>query len=175
MPETIYRTTFSSPLGRLGLACDGTSLTRLTLPTGKRGAAPPDANDEHPLLAETCRQLADYFAGRLQNFDLPLAPVGSDFERQVWRALCEIGFAETTSYGKLAARIGRPTASRAVGAANGRNPIAIVIPCHRVIGADGSLTGYGGGLEVKRWLLDHEARVAQGTANRSGRGHLLGV
>ena len=102
---------------------------------------------------EARAQLEDYFAGRRRTFDLPLAPVGTPFQRRVWEALREIPYGETVSYGVLAARLGQPGAGRAVGLANGQNPISIVIPCHRVIGAGGALTGYGGGLERKRWLL----------------------
>jgi methylated-DNA-[protein]-cysteine S-methyltransferase len=104
-------------------------------------------------------QLADYFAGQLTEFDLPLAPAGTPFQRRVWAALQTIPYGQTWSYAQLAEKIGQATAVRAVGLANGRNPIALVIPCHRVIGSDGSLTGYGGGLDRKRFLLDLEARV----------------
>jgi methylated-DNA-[protein]-cysteine S-methyltransferase len=110
-----------------------------------------------PPLPETRRQLAEYVAGERRAFDLPLAPRGTDFERRVWEALLAIPYGETRSYLEIAAAIGRPAACRAVGRANGRNPIAVVIPCHRVIGADGSLTGYGGGLPLKRFLLDLES------------------
>jgi len=102
------------------------------------------------------RQLEEYFAGERTIFDIPLAPEGAPFEREVWRALEEIPYGETVSYGEIARRVGQPTAARAVGTANGRNPIAVIVPCHRVIGADGSLTGYGGGLERKRLLLELE-------------------
>ena len=103
-------------------------------------------------------QLQAYFAGELRDFELPLAAEGTPFQQRVWRALCDIPYGETISYGELARRIGQPTASRAVGLANGQNPISIVVPCHRVIGANGSLTGYGGGLARKRWLLAHESK-----------------
>lgn len=105
-------------------------------------------------------QLRSYFAGKRKDFDFDLAPRGTEFQLAVWNALRRIPYGETTTYAALAERIGRPSAVRAVGAANGANPIPIVIPCHRVIGSSGSLTGFGGGLETKRWLLDHEARVA---------------
>jgi methylated-DNA-[protein]-cysteine S-methyltransferase len=108
-------------------------------------------------------QLDSYFAGELTTFDLPLAPLGSEFQQRVWAALQEIPYGETESYGQLAERIGSPGAARAVGLANGKNPIGIVIPCHRVVGSDGSLTGYGGGLDRKRQLLDLELEVS-GTA-----------
>lgn len=113
-------------------------------------------HDDIPLTAAR-RQLTAYFDSQLQAFDLPLAPAGTRFQRQVWQALRNIPFGQTQSYGELAQRIGRPKASRAVGLANGRNPISIIIPCHRVIGANGNLTGYGGGIECKQWLLQHES------------------
>lgn len=120
-----------------------------------RAASPDD-----PFLVLVADQLREYFAGERTAFDLPLAPHGTEFQRRVWAALVEIPYGGTTSYGELAQRLGSPGASRAVGLANGRNPIGIVIPCHRVVGSEGSLTGYGGGLERKRVLLDHESRVA---------------
>jgi methylated-DNA-[protein]-cysteine S-methyltransferase len=114
-------------------------------------------DDSHPVLVKAVEQLTAYFARDLKEFDLPLAPQGSDFQRRVWDALLEIGYGETASYGQIAHRLGMTNAaSRAVGAANGRNPIAIVIPCHRVIGANGTLTGYAGGLERKQMLLGLE-------------------
>src|ERR1700690_2867719 len=117
------------------------------------GAAEDPSATPLPLAA---RQLAEYFAGARRVFDLPLALHGTPFQQRVWRALTEIPYGETWSYGQLAKRIGNPKASRAVGLANGSNPISILVPCHRVIGADGSLTGYGGGMERKQWLLRHE-------------------
>jgi methylated-DNA-[protein]-cysteine S-methyltransferase len=107
-------------------------------------------------------QLREYFAGERREFSLPLAPRGTEFQRRVWLALREIPHGRTRSYGEIAETIGRPTASRAVGAANGRNPISIVVPCHRVIGASGDLTGYAGGMDRKRWLLNHEAEALIG-------------
>ena len=125
--------------------------------------AAPDQDTPSPAAAAGLRratvQLGEYFAGRRTDFDLSLAPAGSPFQLKVWAALCDIPYGCTESYGALAARIGQPTASRAVGLANGRNPIAIVVPCHRVIGASGTLTGYAGGLERKRWLLDLEGAL----------------
>lgn len=111
--------------------------------------------------AAALAQLREYFAGARTQFDLPLAPRGTAFQRQVWEALRPIPHGTTTSYGAIAASIGRPTASRAVGAANGQNPIAIVVPCHRVVGSTGALTGYGGGMDRKRWLLGHETAQRQ--------------
>jgi methylated-DNA-[protein]-cysteine S-methyltransferase len=122
-------------------------------------AEPPGRhNDHNPLLRQATRQLDAYFAGELREFDLPLDLQGTDFQKVVWRQLCRIPYGETRSYSDIAAAIHAPKAVRAVGAANGRNPIPIVVPCHRVIGAGGSLTGYGGGLPLKRLLLDLEAR-----------------
>jgi methylated-DNA-[protein]-cysteine S-methyltransferase len=112
------------------------------------------------VLDAAVRQLREYFAGERRDFDLPLEPAGTPFQLTVWDALRGIPYAETINYGQLAVRVGNPTASRAVGLANGRNPISIVVPCHRVIGANGSLTGYGGGLDRKRTLLDLERRTA---------------
>jgi len=114
---------------------------------------------EHPLLAAAALQLEEYFGGRRRTFTLPLDPVGTEFQKACWRVLAEIPYGETISYGQQAARVGKPKAARAVGAANGRNPLSIVVPCHRVVAADGALTGFGGGLETKRWLLEHEQRV----------------
>ena len=129
------------------------------LPGGPGTAdAPRPVLDETPLLREARDQLDAYFAGSLTAFDLPLAPAGTPFQQQVWRALCAIPYGETRTYAQVAARIGLPAACRAVGGANNRNPIAIVIPCHRVVGAGGMLTGYAGGLDVKRYLLDLEAQ-----------------
>ncbi len=151
----------SSPIGDLLLVSDTESLTGLYTPGHGRRPAPDWVSDpEHPVLAATRTQLSEYFAGTRRAFDLPLASVGTAFQEAVWKGLRDIEFAHTESYLGLALRIGSPAAVRAVGAANGRNPISIVVPCHRVIGADGSLTGYAGGIEAKRWLLDHELRVA---------------
>lgn len=119
-------------------------------------AAPAEAarnDDTPPLLQEAARQLAAYFAGKLRRFELPLRPAGTPFQQRVWAALCEIPYGEVRSYGAIAARIGSPKAARAVGRANHGNPLPIVIPCHRVIGASGALTGYGGGLPIKEYLL----------------------
>lgn len=114
---------------------------------------------DHRLLDLAVRQLDDYFAARRRVFELPLAPRGTDFQRTVWMTLAGIGYGETISYAQLAQRVGRPTAMRAVGAANGRNPLPIVLPCHRVIGADGALTGFGGGLPTKQFLLELEGAL----------------
>ena len=139
-----------------------TPIGTLWLGGGERGLAgvsfewTPEAGPPRPLASAARQQLAAYFAGELDRFDLPLALAGSDFQRRVWDAVAAIPYGATASYSEIAAAIGRPAACRAVGAANGRNPLAIVIPCHRVVGAAGALTGYGGGLERKRALLDLE-------------------
>ncbi len=132
-------------------------LTGLYLTTGKHASARRDDWDRNDAAFDDVgSQLDEYFAGDRRSFDLTLDPVGSVFQTKVWGALAGIPYGETTSYGRVAATIGSPSSSRAVGLANGQNPISIVVPCHRVVGADGSLTGYGGGLEAKRWLLAHE-------------------
>jgi len=143
----------------------------LRVTTGERGLETLELNpvepsecpcdDHHPVVRETMRQLAAYFAGELMEFDLPLAPKGTDFQKGVWKALVEIPYGETRSYSEIAQRVGKPAAMRAVGAANGRNPIGIIVPCHRVIGSSGKLVGYGGGLPMKRMLLDLEAEHAE--------------
>jgi methylated-DNA-[protein]-cysteine S-methyltransferase len=151
-----YRT-LDSPIGPLLLAGDDAGLRYLLFAEGRRPVRPdPDWEPDGTTLKEAAEQLEAYFAGRLRQFDVPLAPRGTPFQQEVWRALCDIPYGETTSYGALAERIGRPKAVRAVGLANGSNPIAIIIPCHRVIGSNGSLTGYGGGLATKRALLELE-------------------
>jgi methylated-DNA-[protein]-cysteine S-methyltransferase len=154
-----------SPVGQLLLTSDGVALTAVFFDRHRSGddhrplaARRPDSRDDgHPVLGRTRRQLTEYFAGERRDFDLPLAPQGTPFQRRVWSALLDIPYGETASYGEVARRLALlPGASRAVGLANGSNPISIIIPCHRVIGADGSLTGYGGGLDRKRYLLDLE-------------------
>ena len=159
---TIYFATHESPIGELLLVSHGDALGGLYMPDHKYG---PRIGDEwrrdDRLFGSTKTQLDAYFAGELHRFELPLAPRGTTFQNAVWQALNAIPFGQTESYGALAARLGKPKASRAVGLANGHNPISIIVPCHRVVGANGSLTGYGGGIERKRWLLTHEARVAR--------------
>ena len=169
-----FYTTIESPVGPLFLGGSAAGIHRLvfleqdesrlrtvyTL-TGSIEALERDAGESAALdaaaAAEGVRQLGEYFAGTRTAFDLPLAPRGTTFQREVWEALTTIPAGETRSYGDVASVVGAPSASRAVGMANGRNPIAIIVPCHRVVGADGTLTGYGGGLHRKRWLLEHES------------------
>lgn len=161
-PTTIT-TTIDSPIGELTLTSDGGSLTRIHMHEQRHIQKIPSTyrRDDHGL-AHAVEQLNAYFAGDLREFDLPTTMRGTEFQRRVWASLCEIPYGETISYGELARWVGNPKASRAVGLANGRNPLAIVVPCHRVIGADGSLTGYGGGLERKVWLLEHEVAHQSG-------------
>lgn len=152
-------TVMPSPVGELTIAGDDRGLRHIRFASG-RGAGGPESDWERDdaSLRTVLLQLEAYFAGELRDFDLAIAPAGTEFQRRVWCALADIPYGETVSYGTLARRVGRPTAARAVGAANGANPLPIVLPCHRVIGANGSLVGYGGGLEIKVALLEHEQR-----------------
>ncbi len=163
-------TRFPSPLGELVLTASDTALTGVHFPTSRHG--PPlheveqrtgAEDDGHgsasALLARARHQLEKYFARTRTSFDLPLDAPGTTFQRQVWDLLRTVPYGTTTSYGELARRLGDPRATRAVGAANGKNPIPIIVPCHRVVGARGELTGFGGGLDRKRWLLEHEGAL----------------
>ena len=154
-------TYLDSPIGELLVTRDDGGITGLDLPASRhpRRVSPEWVRDD-TAFDDIRTQLREYFAGERQDFDLPLNAGGSRFQALVWDALIRIPYGETTSYGKVAVSIGHPDGPRAVGLANGQNPIPIIVPCHRVIGANGSLTGYGGGLDTKRWLLDHEARHA---------------
>jgi methylated-DNA-[protein]-cysteine S-methyltransferase len=164
---SVYYDTVPSPVGELLLTAEEAGLTRVYFeghrhgrpldPAWQRAAAANGPARE--VLAAARAQLAAYFAGALTTFALPLAARGTPFQERVWAALRGIGFGETISYAELARRVGEPRAARAVGAANARNPLSVVVPCHRVIGADGSLTGFGGGVERKRWLLRHEGAL----------------
>ncbi len=152
--ESIYYTTVDTPIGKLLLAGTREKLRLVRFPGGKPAGRPdPDWIEAKAPFREAIRQLRAYFDGRVRRFNLPLDPQGTPFQRKVWRELRKIPYSRTTTYGELARRIGQPTASRAVGAANGRNPLPIVIPCHRVVGAKGDLTGFGGGLATKEALL----------------------
>jgi methylated-DNA-[protein]-cysteine S-methyltransferase len=156
----IYTLEYESPLGTLTLESDGTALRRIRLP---RERWSPDPDQERRLdpvpFAAAVAQLDEYFAGTRDRFDLELAPGGTAFQRRVWARLREIPRGATVTYAELARRVGNPAACRAVGAANGRNPLPIVVPCHRVIGSDGTLTGYAGGLPAKRKLLELEGAL----------------
>lgn len=167
---TLSTTTMDSPLGTLRLVASADALVGVYLPDHKNA---PDLaahthepagsaharRDAHPVLGAARQQLEDYFAGTRVDFALPLGPAGTPFQRAVWQALVEVPFGHTWTYADIARHLGRPSASRAVGAANARNPISIIVPCHRVVGSSGALTGYAGGLAAKQWLLAHETRV----------------
>jgi methylated-DNA-[protein]-cysteine S-methyltransferase len=152
-----------SPVGLLTLVASGGALVGLYMtdqrhrPPGESFGEPADDPPGEPFGAAS-RQLREYFDGERTEFDLSLALDGTTFQRRVWTALQQIPYGQTVSYGQLADRLGQPSASRAVGLANGKNPVGIIVPCHRVVGSDGALTGYGGGIERKRYLLDHEQR-----------------
>jgi len=150
-------TTFTSPIGSLTIHAENGAITSVWMEDDENLPEHPDGS---PPLDEARRQLEAYFAGELRDFALPLAPEGSEFQLRVWEELRAIPYGETISYGELARRVGDPGAVRAVGLANGKNPLPVIVPCHRVIGADGSLTGFGGGLDRKRRLLELESGVA---------------
>ena len=156
---TLHFKTIWSPVGELTLVADGHGLAAILWENDKPGRVRLGAMTEkadHPILVETERQLGEYFAGERRSFDVPLSFAGTDFQKRVWAALLAIPFGETRSYGEIADQLGSPGASRAVGAANGRNPISIIAPCHRVVGSNGKLTGFAGGLEAKAFLLELE-------------------
>ena len=165
--QRLAHTVIDSPLGPLTLVAADGALAGLYMngraPASADAARAADGADA-AVLDEAVRQLEEYFGGERHDFDLPLALEGTPFQRRVWDALLGIPYGQTVSYGQLADRIGQPTASRAVGLANGRNPVSIIVPCHRVVGANGSLTGYGGGLDHKQRLLELERGVSGGSA-----------
>jgi O-6-methylguanine DNA methyltransferase len=155
-PARYYRIV-DSPVGRVRLEGRRGALTGLYLADHHRcPPTAPDWQEDRGALPEAAAQLEEYFAGTRKEFDVRLELIGTPFQVAVWTALCDVPYGATASYGDIARAIGRPDSVRAVGAANGRNPISIIVPCHRVIGADGSLTGYGWGVERKSWLLEHE-------------------
>ncbi len=154
-------TYLTSPVGDLLAVRDRVGIAGLYLPSGRHSVIATGGWRRDDLsFADLSAELGEYFAGDRREFSVPLHPAGTAFQHRVWQALLEIPYGETTTYARTAARIGSPKASRAVGLANGQNPISIVVPCHRVVGSNGSLTGYGGGLDAKRWLLTHEASHA---------------
>lgn len=171
-------TTLPSPVGTLTIIASERGL-RAVLWQHERDRPVPTAttsDDERigaALLASTVQQLEEYFGGERTAFDIPLDPVGTDFQRSAWAALRTIPYGETVSYGEQARRMGDVRKARAVGGANGRNPISIIVPCHRVVGSDGSLTGFGGGIENKAWLLDHERRVLVASGTSAGPSRLF--
>jgi len=164
--EEVGYDVFDSPIGRLMLTGNARALTGLyMLDGGKHAVMVPDGQRREGGFPEVTTQLREYFAGERSEFDLPLAPRGSEFQIAVWTQLTLIPFGKTASYGEVALALGKSlVASRAVGLANGRNPISIIVPCHRVIGADGSMTGYGGGIDRKEWLLQHEGVLTPSAA-----------
>jgi methylated-DNA-[protein]-cysteine S-methyltransferase len=160
MDSRVFYTTLSSPVGALFLTSNGEAITELFMEKHKGGPKPiADWRRDNGLFRDAADQLQAYFAGELTEFDLPLATSGAPFQQRVWAELRKIPYGSTISYGELARRIGAPKAPRAVGAANGSNPISIIIPCHRLIGSNGKLTGYGGGIERKKFLLEFEAET----------------
>jgi methylated-DNA-[protein]-cysteine S-methyltransferase len=169
--HTTYYTYFDTPVGKLMLAgCNDHGLRYIAFQCGKAAMAPrPEWKQSAAPFRAVERQLREYFQGRRTDFDLQLHPKGTPFQQSVWKALMKIPYGETRSYGDIARAVGRPTAVRAVGLANGRNPLPIVVPCHRVIGASGQLVGYGGGLPVKQALLDREREVSAARRRRPAR------
>ena len=163
-PLAFTRIDAPEPFGALLLVAGGGSLAEIRWREARapEGAVEVKGGDGHAVLDAAAGQLEGYFAGERHAFDLPLAPAGTPFQRRLWARLAEVPYGRTTTYGALAEALGDPRLARAVGAANGANPLPIVVPCHRVIGSDGSLTGFAGGLEAKRWLLAHEGRAVQG-------------
>ncbi|MFZ9041721.1 MAG: methylated-DNA--[protein]-cysteine S-methyltransferase [Ilumatobacteraceae bacterium] len=149
----------STPIGRLDVVASAVAVVEIRFADDSPDAESPVPVD-HPVLGSALLQLDEYFAGFRTEFDLPLDPTGTAFQREVWAVLRTVPYGETISYGEQASRLGDRNKSRAVGAANGRNPIPIVVPCHRVVGSDGRLTGFAGGLAAKAWLLDHERRIS---------------
>ena len=154
-----FWTDIATPVGKMIIFADDRAVTRVELSAKLRPVGKPKVND---VLKRAEKQLAEYFSGKREDFDLPLAFSGTDFQMRVWKALEKIPFGQTRTYGQIAKTVKSPTASRAVGAACGRNPLAILIPCHRVVGSSGSLTGFGGGLAMKEWLLKHEGVLIKG-------------
>jgi methylated-DNA-[protein]-cysteine S-methyltransferase len=161
----LVSTVMDTPVGRLTIIASDDGVRAILWPDEDAGrvrlpTVSPDS--DHPVIAATVAQLGEYFDGEREEFELPLDPIGTDFQQSAWMALRTIPFGTTVSYGEQASRMGDRRKARAVGAANGRNPISIVVPCHRVVGSNGSLTGFAGGIDTKAWLLDHERRVAHG-------------
>ena len=170
---TIVTRSVPSPVGNLLLVGDGERLTGLFMTSQRRAPSFEAVGEDGAAFGEAVRQLGEWFEGRRRTFHLDLAPCGSTFQLQVWEVLREIPFGETMTYGEVARRVGRPGSARAIGSAVGGNPVGIVIPCHRVVGAGGALTGYAGGLDRKRWLLEHERRYAGGRGDGTAAGRLF--
>lgn len=163
LERTLYYKTVASPVGTLRLIASDKGLSAVLFAGGRSKQISDNAmqqDDNHPILKKAEMQLAEYFSGKRKAFDLPLDPKGSVFQLKAWRELQKIPYGQTISYGEQARRVGDAKKARAVGMANGRNPLAIVVPCHRVIGKDGTLTGFGGGIKTKQYLLDLERQAA---------------
>jgi methylated-DNA-[protein]-cysteine S-methyltransferase len=161
MSSQLFSTVVDSPVGALTIVASDDGLRAILWPDddpARVRLAEPTEDPSHPVIVATVAQLAEYFDGDRTDFDVPLDPVGTEFQRAAWAALCSIPYGTTVSYGEQAERMGDRRKARAVGAANGRNPISIVVPCHRVVGANGALTGFAGGTDTKAWLLEHERR-----------------
>ncbi len=170
----LVSTVMDTPVGPITIVASARGVRAILWPADDSGRVPLSAvvpDPDHPVIATTVAQLDEYFAGEREEFDLPLDPVGTDFQRSAWMALRTIPYGTTVSYGEQAARMGDRRKARAVGAANGRNPISIVVPCHRVVASNGALTGFAGGIDTKAWLLDHE----RGLLSRLGSGSVQGV
>jgi methylated-DNA-[protein]-cysteine S-methyltransferase len=164
MTTTLTSKTFDSPMGELVIVGSNAGLRAILWPTERDGRISFDEDvevGEHPVLDATIEQLGEYLAGDRHDFDVPLDLVGTEFQRDVWAGLTRIPYGSTQSYGELADELSKPGAARAVGAATGRNPISIIVPCHRLVGSSGKLTGFAGGIESKLWLLTHESGEAQ--------------
>lgn len=154
-------TTYDSPVGELTLVASDAGLQAIWWPDDVRALPIGERDDNHAVLVRAATELDEYFSGQRQEFSVPLDPVGTDFQRSAWEVLRTIPYGQTISYGEQARRLGDPRKARAVGAANGRNPISIIVPCHRVVGSSGKLTGFAGGMDAKHWLLEFErAHVA---------------
>ena len=165
MSNQLFSTVVDSPVGALTIVASDDGLRAILWPDDdptRVQLADTIEDPTHPVIAATVGQLDEYFDGERTDFDIPLDPVGTEFQRAAWTALCSIPYGTTVSYGEQAARMGDRRKARAVGAANGRNPISIVVPCHRVVGANGALTGFAGGTDTKAWLLAHEQRITPG-------------
>lgn len=158
--EAMFSAKVDSPVGHLTLVATDAVLCELSWAGDPKYstslATRAEERPDHPILAQAVSELGEYFAGKRRTFDVPVRTMGTEFQQAVWQALRQIPYGQTINYGEQARRIGKPAAVRAVGGANGKNPVGIIVPCHRVIGADGSLTGFGGGMDAKAWLLNHE-------------------
>jgi methylated-DNA-[protein]-cysteine S-methyltransferase len=165
MSDQLFSTVVDSPVGALTIVASNDGVRAILWPDddpARVRLAETLDDPSHPVIAATVGQLIEYFDGERTDFDVPLDPVGTEFQRAAWAALRSIPYGTTVSYGEQAERMGDRRKARAVGAANGRNPISIVVPCHRVVGANGALTGFAGGTDTKAWLLEHEQRIAAG-------------